>query len=425
MKALCYKMLLFITLSFLSIGSTLSQVNWTKYPGNPVTELTGFLHHPCVLFNANSNRFEMWFSFFLQSQQHISFAYSEDGIFWTIHPTPVLTRGPLEWDAATVESPFVIWENGQYKMWYSGSTNWLNYKIGYATSPDGITWTKYVGNPIFDAGANSWETGGVHGCSILPLEGGYKMWYSGLDTTTIQESIGCATSSDGIFWQRDTLNNPVLEPSASGWDSVNVFYPSVILIDDLYYMWYGGEFDTSGRSIIQLGLATSSDGVSWNKHWANPVLSPSPFLEGGWENGSVRSGSVILLGDTLYMWYNGSSVPLCGGKSDASIGLAKSFFEPVPVEVELGALNSYFLEQNFPNPFNPSTKIEYSIPQLSNVVMKVFDVLGNEIETLVSEEKPTGAYELNWNAQQMPSGIYFYQLRAGSFIETKKMILLK
>jgi len=86
---------------------------------------------------------------------------------------------------------------------------------------------------------------------------------------------------------------------------------------------------------------------------------------------------------------------------------------------------SYSLTNNYPNPFNPNTKIKYSVPQTSNVVIKVFDILGNEIETLVNEQKPIGNYEINFNATNLPSGIYFYQLQAGSFIETKKMVLMK
>jgi hypothetical protein len=92
----------------------------------------------------------------------------------------------------------------------------------------------------------------------------------------------------------------------------------------------------------------------------------------------------------------------------------------------------YQLSNNFPNPFNPSTKIRYSIPQYSNVIIKVFDILGNEIETLVDEERQTGTYEITWYAEQLPSGIYFFRLQAlptgrqaGNFIETKKMVLMK
>ena len=88
-------------------------------------------------------------------------------------------------------------------------------------------------------------------------------------------------------------------------------------------------------------------------------------------------------------------------------------------------LNNFILSQNYPNPFNPSTKIIYSVPQSSNVVLKVFDVLGSEVETLVNNEKPAGSYEVEFDATGLPSGIYFYQLRAGNFVETKKMILMK
>jgi len=85
----------------------------------------------------------------------------------------------------------------------------------------------------------------------------------------------------------------------------------------------------------------------------------------------------------------------------------------------------YDLKQNYPNPFNPTTKIKYSVPRTSQVQLKIFDILGNEIETLINEKKPAGSYEITFNARSLPSGIYFYQLKAGSFIETKKMILLK
>jgi hypothetical protein len=95
------------------------------------------------------------------------------------------------------------------------------------------------------------------------------------------------------------------------------------------------------------------------------------------------------------------------------------------VEVEILTLDKFELSQNYPNPFNPSTKIKYSIPQSSNVMIKVFDILGNEIETLVNEEKPVGTYEITWYAKDLPSGIYCYKIQSGSFVETKKMILMK
>lgn len=80
---------------------------------------------------------------------------------------------------------------------------------------------------------------------------------------------------------------------------------------------------------------------------------------------------------------------------------------------------------NYPNPFNPFTNIRYSIPSQSMVVVKVYDLLGREIKTLVNEEKPAGIYEVSFDASQLSSGVYYYQLRTGSFVETKKMVLLR
>jgi hypothetical protein len=83
------------------------------------------------------------------------------------------------------------------------------------------------------------------------------------------------------------------------------------------------------------------------------------------------------------------------------------------------------LFQNYPNPFNPTTTIKYSIPELSFVTLKVYDVLGSEIITLVNEEKPIGTHTIEFGASNLPSGIYFYQLQTPNFTQTKKMILLK
>jgi hypothetical protein len=85
----------------------------------------------------------------------------------------------------------------------------------------------------------------------------------------------------------------------------------------------------------------------------------------------------------------------------------------------------FSLEQNYPNPFNPSTKIEFTIPQSSFVNLKVYNILGKEVSNLVNEEKPAGSYEVKFNGSNLSSGIYFYTLKTGSYIQTKKLILLK
>ncbi len=86
---------------------------------------------------------------------------------------------------------------------------------------------------------------------------------------------------------------------------------------------------------------------------------------------------------------------------------------------------NYSLSQNYPNPFNPTTTINYQIPGINFVTIKVYDVLGNEVVILINEEKDVGNYEVEFDGKDLPSGVYFYTLKAGSFVETKKMVLMK
>jgi len=95
-------------------------------------------------------------------------------------------------------------------------------------------------------------------------------------------------------------------------------------------------------------------------------------------------------------------------------------------------VSEFSLSQNYPNPFNPSTIIKYSIPVVdayhastTNVVLKIYDILGREVATLVNKEQKAGNYQVEFNANNLPSGVYYYQLKSGSFVDTKKMILMK
>jgi hypothetical protein len=99
--------------------------------------------------------------------------------------------------------------------------------------------------------------------------------------------------------------------------------------------------------------------------------------------------------------------------------LAKTDKENLTIPTE------YALEQNYPNPFNPATTIKYSIPETGDVELKVYDIIGNEVVTLVNETMSPGSYEIRFDASKLASGVYIYSLRAENFIQTKKMILMK
>lgn len=100
-----------------------------------------------------------------------------------------------------------------------------------------------------------------------------------------------------------------------------------------------------------------------------------------------------------------------------------SYSDPVEVDARIPA--KFALNQNYPNPFNPSTKISYEVARESNVTLKIYDAIGNEVATLINETKPAGTYEITFNASNLSNGVYFYKLQAGNFTSTKKLILMK
>ncbi len=146
-------------------------------------------------------------------------------------------------------------------------------------------------------------------------------------------------------------------------------------------------------------------------------------------NNLIQYVDATVLTDSTYSYWI-SAFNQFGQNSSDTITITVS--DPVEVEeIENDELPDEFaLLQNYPNPFNPNTVISYQLPVNGNVTIKIYDVLGNEVATLVNEEQAPGIYEIEFNAAQvsrpeLTSGVYFYQLKAGDYIETKKMILLK
>ena len=101
------------------------------------------------------------------------------------------------------------------------------------------------------------------------------------------------------------------------------------------------------------------------------------------------------------------------------------YVNPTSINDNLNSPNRFCLYQNSPNPFNPTTVIKYQIPKASYVILKIYDVIGNELATLVNRERAAGIYEVEFNSSGLSSGVYIYQLRAANFLATKKMILTK
>jgi len=201
-----------------------------------------------------------------------------------------------------------------------------------------------------------------------------------------------------------------------------------------------GYGDPYGWSTGQISK-TNDGGNNWIQLYAGTnLLSDIVFLSenlgfavgiGGIILKTTNTGFDWLIEDTPTNYFLSDidfSIPIEGYVDGFAVGEGGMILkrEGISSAKQDDALITYYnLSQNFPNPFNPTTTIKYQIPEISFVTLKVYDVLGNEIATIVNEEKPAGSYDVEFDGIGLPSGIYFYHLRAGSFVETKKMVLLK
>jgi len=148
-------------------------------------------------------------------------------------------------------------------------------------------------------------------------------------------------------------------------------------------------------------------------------------LQSGYYNIEVYRKFLLLYPDTLF--YIGSTSFNYGG---SPLTLISNSYQSDCYQISTVKGNKeqpaeFKLEQNYPNPFNPLTCIRFEIPNRTFISLKVYDILGNKIATLVNEEKPAGEYEVKFNASGLTSGIYFYRFQARNFTDTKKFILIK
>jgi hypothetical protein len=233
---------------------------------------------------------------------------------WAKHgDSPVLPRVEGEWDGGFINVPSVLHDGSTYHMWYSGCSGLdpLVCAIGYATSPDGIAWTKHPDNPVLTNGApGEWDaTGAVFGSQVISDGAGtFTMWYGwlGEETSVDGTAIGLATSTDGVSWTKHA-GNPVL--TGSGDDLVDQH--SVVFDGQTYHMWYLTSYPGT-----MIGYASSPDGIAWTKH-PDPVFEAA-VGEGVWDE-NLYSQAVFLEGGTFHMLYSADTE-----STEVAIGYASS-----------------------------------------------------------------------------------------------------
>lgn len=291
---------------------------------------------------------------------------------WEQSFEPVLTIGsPGEWDMGLVYTTSVLpLDTGGFILFYYGATEFNGFWImGMATSPDGITWTKYndpnttqppyaESDPILPAGGpGSFDEWGVTGAGVLRMGGYYHMYYSSLGpdpSLGYRSDIGYAYSEDGITWTK-WPGNPV----------------------------YAQEDD--------------------------PYLDPATMI--------VEQASTMIHDSTVYLYYD-------YGTTENSIGLAKAYNvwfgtnEPVKMENALRITN-------FPNPVAQSTTFSFMLNEPGKVKLELFDSFGRLAAVVADEFMSSGRQERSWNAESYPAGVYSYRLESTGKTGIGKLIIIK
>ena len=467
-------------MDFYKIGYAESNdgITWTKYP-DPVMEEGDYetwvndLKTPRVIYE--NNNYTMWYrssNGVTGGDPQINCATSSDGIEWTKYKgNPVLKEG-------FANKPSVIKENGLYKMWYEvwsgvfGAPRSIHYAedfsnlvhadsvivdglyidpngdpiniLGRVINPEGHALTAKAmilrddgttkdSVELFDDGLNGdgAAADGIYGGSYSITEKKYTVGIKTVDQVT-------GFTRNGLNWNitdRFTGKGPIKLDSLEITTNDKILNP--------------GERFKFSLTLSNLGITDTIYDVYVK------IIIPDTTNMANTTTGVPKFGD-IAPGESLTSWSRDFAITLKKDGDSCSIGEYEIGLEitsnsetfwyatfTIDVEATTGIEDEQYnlpkefvLEQNYPNPFNPSTIIKYSIPsvianevkqsqEITHVVLKIYDILGREVATLVNKQQKAEYYEVDFDASNLTSGIYFYRIQVGDFVDTKKMMLLR
>ncbi|PLX07456.1 MAG: hypothetical protein C0596_11010 [Marinilabiliales bacterium] len=407
----------FIGLNFL----VFAQFSWTKYEFNQVLQPgpDNFdiiaIGQPTVLFEEGT--IKMWYAGVGNDMKaRLCYATSTDGINWTKHGVVMEVGGDGEWDRGWIDTPEVLKVPDGYYLSYYGDTIQqvaeTNSAMGSAYSADGITWTKDPENPIFTKSEiGEWDGTWVESAALYwdDVEEQIVMWYNGMDTATWQLGIGVATSPDGTTWTR-YVGNPVIIHGIWGEpDDMWCGTPAVLYRNDKFEMWYSGtaaedySVELEGFENVSICYATSEDGYNWAKYEGNPLFdtytephNPDADLGGPWAPDVIYNEST----ETFMMWYEAH-----GGTSNYGFSLATA-----PLDVS--EINRVKPGKNlvlYPNPV-----IDYlNIQQDNFISAEIYNLQGK----LLIESNSSKI-----DVSELASGVYLLTISTKNGVITKKIV---
>lgn len=299
-------------------------------------------------------------------------------------------------------------------------------KIGYAKSIDGITWIKHKKAALVNGSDSEWDDFVIGPGTVIKEEGVYKMWYwAGMPDFPFEESypqIGYATSSDGLVWTKYddpsttdapyANSDPVIKLGPTNeWDSHRVMQPMVLKKDAGYEMWYIGAM-WGGQYEQTVGYATSNDGIKWNRYSNNPVIKEVAL----WGN-TKYGGSVLAFNSNYHLWFSCFHIE---DKTDASpqVGLATAVAGIWNVQ------KANLKLQVYPNPFSSQFTIGFQLDGASDASITIFNHLGKQVK-VVEKKQLTGMQEYTMDLNGLPAGMYFCVLKTESGTQTIKLVKMK
>jgi uncharacterized membrane protein len=331
------------------------------------------------------------------------------------------------------------------------------YSVGWGVNDSGhaVGSAKYIENGSLGSNAQPtfWENGVMTKLPLLSdpnAIGGVALDINNSDqiigTVTMLQPVGNYGYTTTVLWNGGGIPIEISQPlSLSRINDAGQYVGYEGVWEDVE----GGVFLVthtiigSGGGYSVVGMSDGTLGASFYGRDINNAgdIVGSSFYQLGtyafvYTQGAVHNLNEMLGFGTCWMLTNATGIndsgqifgvgyPLPFDPTNLHAFVLTPIFSPTSISTTSQLPSQYDLYQNYPNPFNPSTKIKWQLPVSSQVTLKVYDILGKEVVTLVNEEKPAGAYELTWNASNLPSGVYFYRIQAENFIETKKMLLLK
>lgn len=330
--------------------------------------------------------------------------------------------------AQTFDGGFII--TGYTWIFFPGHLDLWIIKTDFAGD---ILWTKTLGGIADEKGYSVQQTSGggyvIAGTISVPFNDDFLLIKTNIDGDTIWTRNFGGSSYDRCYTVQQTSDGGFIiagETHSFGAGSGDVWLIKTNSFGDtLWTKTFGGTSGEEGRSVQQ----TSDGGYIIAGSRAFDVWLIKTDMNGDTLWTKTLGGDSADYGMCVQQTTDNGYI-ICGSTASFSTGyydvwLIKVAHDVVGIGEEAQPVINYYLQQNYPNPFNSITNIHYSIGSKQRVLLKVYDLVGKEIATLVNEEKSAGAYTVAFDASKLSSGIYFYKLRAGDFIEAKKMILMR